>query len=371
MNKRNIIIHAHIFKNAGSSFDSSLLKNFKDAFIDHREDRELIIGKQEYLNNLLESKNNISSFSSHSLHFHPLSNDKFNFISIYFLRHPIERINSVYRFEKKQLNANTNGSKMAKELSYEEYLSWYMKDSSPSTIKNCQTIFLSGLGPSSNNIEGKFFYALKFINESDELFGIVDRYNESMVVFEEFLKKFFPKIDLSYIRQNITDKNINISISEKVSLFFDNLNPTLAEEILENNRYDIKLYEKANTKLDYRISKIDNFEEKLNDFNDRCELLKLNKFFNEGKFEKVIEAYDFNNKKIYMNLLYARSLISLGKLEDANNFLDNSIKVYSQNIWPYKYKIDVLKNLKKFEELHILTKYIRDKFPNDLKIILE
>ena len=35
---RHIILHGHIFKNAGTTFDWSLQKNFGKNFLDHRKD---------------------------------------------------------------------------------------------------------------------------------------------------------------------------------------------------------------------------------------------------------------------------------------------------------------------------------------------
>ena len=50
MPDRDVIVHVHIFKNAGSSFDDTLLTNFKDAFVDHRED-QLIRKDKNFLEN--------------------------------------------------------------------------------------------------------------------------------------------------------------------------------------------------------------------------------------------------------------------------------------------------------------------------------
>ena len=97
---KNILVHVHIFKNAGSSFDDALNRFYRDDFIDHRDDSELLIGKMDYLEKYLDSHPNIQAFSSHSIHFLPQNTDKYNFLPIYLLRHPIDRIRSVYSFEK-------------------------------------------------------------------------------------------------------------------------------------------------------------------------------------------------------------------------------------------------------------------------------
>ena len=55
---RSVIIHNHLFKNAGSSFDWVLQKNFGDDFVDHREDQEMIEGAK-YLGPFLQKHKNI------------------------------------------------------------------------------------------------------------------------------------------------------------------------------------------------------------------------------------------------------------------------------------------------------------------------
>ena len=42
MTKKDVIVHIHIFKNAGSSFDSSLRENFGKNFVDHRDDADIV-----------------------------------------------------------------------------------------------------------------------------------------------------------------------------------------------------------------------------------------------------------------------------------------------------------------------------------------
>ena len=43
--RRKVIIHKHLFKNAGTTFDWSLHKNFGNDFCDHRDD---VIKKNSY-----------------------------------------------------------------------------------------------------------------------------------------------------------------------------------------------------------------------------------------------------------------------------------------------------------------------------------
>ncbi len=270
-NTRDIIVHVHIFKNAGSSFDDTLLTNFNDNFIDHREDT-LIRSNKIFLKDYLLRNNKVKAFSSHSIYHKPEDFDNVKLHTAYFLRHPIERIRSVYSFEKKQPAKDSLGATKAKELDFQEYIAWRMQDDAPPTIRNLQTIFFAGTGHGANKMDKKFELALKTLNDSP-LVGVVDRYDESMVIFEEYLKQFFTNIDLSYIRQNITDTNIKASVEEKVEKLLQQFDEPLQELVKKKNAFDLELYEKANTLLDEKIDKIEDFDKKLNDFKERCKLM--------------------------------------------------------------------------------------------------
>lgn len=273
MEERSVIVHVHIFKNAGSSFDDALLTNFEDDFIDHREDH-LIRNNKDFLQNYLIEHPKIKAFSSHSVYHKPKNFENANLHTVYFLRHPVERIKSVYSFEKKQPAESSSGAKMAKELDFQEYTAWRMQDDVPATIRNLQTIFLAGDGPHPKDMRKRFAMALENLNSSS-LVGVVDRYDESMVIFEEYLKEIFPKIDLSYIRRNVTDDDISSSLEAKIGKLLRQLDEPLRELVKQKNEFDLKLYSKANSLLEEKIGKIDNFKNKLENFQERCRIKNI------------------------------------------------------------------------------------------------
>lgn len=269
MEVRNVIVHAHIFKNAGTTFDSTLRSNFGEDFIDHREDG-LIRNDKEFLPKYLTEHENVKAFSSHSIYHRPEDFGAVVLHKVYFLRQPIERMKSVYNFEKKQPEEISLGAKMAKELDFAEYVAWRMQDGVPATIRNLQTIFLAAHGANhKKSFEYLYESAVKNLMDTP-LMGVVDRYDESMVVFEEYLRSYFVNIDLSYIRRNVTDTDLHAGLDEKIAKILSKLSLSLQEEVQLKNAYDLKLYDLANRQLDEKISKIDNFDSKLKDFKVRC-----------------------------------------------------------------------------------------------------
>ena len=256
---REVIIHAHIFKNGGTTLDHILKKNFDEqCHIDH-EDNKLIHEKQKYLEQVLTDQKRLKAFSSHSIHFTPKNSNLFRFHTIYFLRHPIERIKSVYEFELKQDAEQSLGAKKAHELDFRSYIKWYMADGSPGTIRNCQTIFLSGMGPSVTQMEKKFEAASEKLDHL--MVGIVDRYDESLYAFSSVLEPFFGKLDLSYQKKNVREKSSALSMEEKIQAVESELGEALTQEVIEKNKYDLELYAEANRRLDKLLLELKSSDE--------------------------------------------------------------------------------------------------------------
>jgi len=368
---RNILLHVHIFKNAGSSFDDALKSFFGNAFVDHREDVDLVRGKQKYLEKYLENHPKIKAFSSHSIHFIPEDNKFFKFHPVYFLRHPIDRVRSVYNFERKQTPATTQGAKKAKELEFQEYLRWYLKKESPATIRNAQTIFLSGDGPSPSDIDKKFVKAIKTL-ESSSLIGVVDRYDESMVVFEENLRVFFPMIDLSYIRRNVTDSNLHESVWDKSNKLLALLENDVKMELLEANTYDMELYNRANKLLDLEIGKIENFQRKLQDFKERC-TLKLVMTLKKDEEQKnkivgILESMARQSKNVKVHLELANALFESGRYKESLEVYKRAQATFPYNAWVFFGEIEPLIALNKRNEAKKLFNENINKFPDEIKI---
>ena len=108
------------------------------------------------------------------------------------------------------------------------------------------------------------------------LTGVVDRFDESMVVFEETLKPYFPEIDLAYIAQNVQIEK-TLSRSEKHDTIKEALGESLFENVVSANQSDLELYAYANQLLDQRVENIVDFDKKLLAFEERCMILKTKK----------------------------------------------------------------------------------------------
>jgi hypothetical protein len=186
-------------------------------------------------------------------------------------------VRSVYTFERRQ-KSDTPGAVHAKKLNFRDYVEWRIGHRGGGVIMNYQIKYCSGRKGLEVNDDLIHETAEKI--SSVALAGIVDRYDESMVYFEESLMTDFPHIDLSYVRQNASKKGwfggrVPATREQEIQAVLKELG-SVAEALMEKNRADLALYELVNRALDNHISKIDGFGEKLQDFRQRCSKLNGN-----------------------------------------------------------------------------------------------
>ena len=271
---RNVLVHAHIFKNAGTTFDYSLKRSFGEGFVDHRDDRAFLDGRNAYLLEYLHANPVARALSSHSLHFRITGSDDLAVFPVYFLRHPLARVWSVYNFEKQQTGVNTEGARRAKEMDLNSYVDWYMEETSPATIRNIHAIFLSGTGPSPDHMADKFAGASEYLASGECQFALVERYDDSMVVLEQTLAPDFPELDLAYVRKNVSADDPGAAAEERADALLSALDDNVREKLLKANDYDLRLYRQAASQLDHKLAGLADLESRQEAFRLRCRELQ-------------------------------------------------------------------------------------------------
>lgn len=229
-----IILHYHLFKNAGTSVDKALqdvfgcswcpLEGDKGA-LDHGEMEEFISGHPECI-----------AISSHTLRLPLPQVEGRQVFPIIFIRHPIDRAASVYRFERKQ-DASTPGAMAAKEMSFKGYVRWRL-DRGDNQLRNFQ---VSRLCPPPDRAA-----TLEKAMETIDAFpfvGLVENYESSLEMYELLLRKDYPETKLTSVRLNATG-NSEKPLSERVEEVTEQLGSELSERLLQANALDLALWSK-------------------------------------------------------------------------------------------------------------------------------
>ncbi|MEM9256111.1 MAG: glycosyltransferase [Pseudomonadota bacterium] len=265
---RPIIVHSHLFKNAGTTLDFSLQRQFGEGFTDHREDQDMRRGAS-YLGPYLQRHPALKALSSHHIRFPLPESDQFQLLPLIAIRHPIDRAGSVYRFERHQ-DASTPGAIEAKRREFPEYVRWRMQSDVAPTLRNFHCSVCCVGNPSEVG-EAQFEEALARL-ATIPLLVVVERYDECMVVLEHTLAPYFHDIDLAYIPQNVAH-NRPQDLVQRVDAVDRELGDELSHAFREMNHWDMLLYEKAQAIVDERLGAVGNVDLRLRDFRARCHIL--------------------------------------------------------------------------------------------------
>jgi hypothetical protein len=244
--KRVVIIHRHIFKNAGTTFDWILKNNFGEAFCDHRDDIPMRKEGEKYLVRFLRENPHIKALSSHHIWFNFSEISDLELIPVVFLRHPIERIRSVYNFEREQ-QVETQGAINAKNKNFSEYVEWLMDDKVSAIIRNVQTRYLAGDKSVKPLKQNHLKIALNELKKQ-KFIGIVDLFDESLSLFDTELRKMGFTLDFSFQLQNVKQPVENANYESRAKEVLDDLGD-IAQVVLEKNKFDLIIYQAAREKL--------------------------------------------------------------------------------------------------------------------------
>jgi len=281
---RHILLHGHIFKNAGSTLDWSLRRSFGPAFCEHRDDAAMREAPGATLAAAVADASLIA-LSSHNIPSPPPRMPGIKFHPLLLLRDPIVRVLSVYAFERQQ-KSDTPGALAAKRLSLREYVAWRLQDDVRPVIRNFQTRFLAGgavrHGADPLSAETVAAVRRRFADEAAEgpPVGIVERYDASMVVLERALQPLFPQLDLAYVAQNVSQnlgqspgQNVEKGPASANAMAQERLGP-LWEQVLAHNAHDLALYEQACAVLDRHMAALPDFAQELERFQWRLAALR-------------------------------------------------------------------------------------------------
>lgn len=158
---RMIILHYHLFKNAGTSVEAVLKRNFADRWVS-REFPSNGGNNTDLVEAWIRDTPDAIAFSSHTM-LGPIPKiDGVEVTSLMLLRDPVERIRSAYRFERVQ-QADTWGAQLAKTHDFEGYVSARLARPGDRQCRNFQAFRLASLVPGEGHERDRAIAALSRI----------------------------------------------------------------------------------------------------------------------------------------------------------------------------------------------------------------
>ncbi len=235
--QRAVIVHYHFFKNAGTSVDRTLRENFPSGWAQKEADGGQTMSPWE-LRAFLAANTWVMAVSSHTAELPPPRFPDVAVIPVLFIRHPLDRIRSIYDFERRQ-GTDTPGALAAHQMDLARYIEWRLARAQTSrdlSVADFQTHRLakgalrgSPLGRAMRTVD-----ALPFV-------GLVESYELSMERLEAVICDYFPDVRLRTFQDNRT-ASVDGTLEERIARFRALIGEGLFERLVVATRDDLALW---------------------------------------------------------------------------------------------------------------------------------
>jgi hypothetical protein len=242
---RDILIHYHIFKNAGTSIDGCLRSSFGERWATLEGVRRTWTSvRTSDLRVFIELHPTLRAMSSHSARW-PEPSDDIHAHPIVFLRHPIDRVASAFGQNRRQPEATG----ITRTL--REFVEVRLRPDVWPGIRSYQTLYLSDEdrlsdqpGSFPEQIRHEHFAAAVRRLHKLRLLGLVENFEESMVRIVRIAGTTFPEMTFTPRRDNATPGRAP-SLDQRLSDIADALGPVLYRRLVKANEADLELYSLA------------------------------------------------------------------------------------------------------------------------------
>ncbi|MBX3303217.1 MAG: sulfotransferase family 2 domain-containing protein [Nitrospira sp.] len=268
---KNIILHHHFFKNAGSTLIDILKREFGEGFAEYHPSGE---SEGSFTDDMLagylhgKQLNAISShhFVGQNYNLSLLLNKQFRFYDFILVRHPFKRLISMYSYYQTIEQSNHPIAQAAQRSPLHEFIQFLIREH-PNYLLSPQVAHLSACPvwpPLASHLD-EAIARLRIC----ALCSTVEDFKKAMIATEHFLKPMFPNLRLHYATETNRSPRIE-GYDGTLSSLEEVLGKTLFSTLVSMNELDIELCKAASGELECRTKEIPYYAELANDFESRC-----------------------------------------------------------------------------------------------------
>jgi hypothetical protein len=248
---RRIVLHFHIFKNAGTTVADWLGRSFGERFVPFEEtsDRNSYLGAVDLLT-FLQRNEQIAAITSHHLRYPLPVAQEFTFFDLCFLRDPIDRLRSIYTFFRNGPLTDDPIAILAHECELGEFLRSLI-DQFPHFVNNPHVTLL-GMGGAYTRPPGDGDLAKAtavLLNMSFP--GVVDLFDESVRAGLYFWRTAFPGLTPDLTPSNVT-LGLQGNLQERVRSIEQACGRRVFQQLMDLNALDLELLRRARTEVKRR-----------------------------------------------------------------------------------------------------------------------
>jgi hypothetical protein len=264
------IVHHHIFKNAGTTVEWILQKNFPGQVLHIEGDQPGSRLMPQHVRSVSDRFSDHKAISSHTL---PLTDAESAWARVHLvvLRDPIERYYSMYRYERSR-ETSWPANIAARQMDFGEYCKWWLANA-PGVWIDWQTrcctpqVNRESTAPAGAPPNWGADLPAALEAASNVAYAItVDRFDEGLVVLEDRLQQAGIRFDASYVRQNVSPRESDEGSAQILREEFH-------AELVEANAGDYALIQCIRDLVDDRYRALDPSGERLTEFRGRCAAL--------------------------------------------------------------------------------------------------
>jgi hypothetical protein len=245
---RTIIVHYHIFKNAGSSIDRLLNMAFGSGWATLEGPTPTSLLRPHDLSTFIKDHPEIVAVSSHLLR--PPAPPDVRVLPVVLIRHPLDRAFSVYSYLRRHHDGADTGT-VAQRESFSQFILWCLENKTRGgmVIANYQVIHLSEASFRNGHIyqavatEDDFQHAIHHLSNG-ACFGTVDLFDAAMDRLRQAAAAIDLHIPASTVTENVTPGRPG-DLDERLYVAAQLLEPALHQRYVDENESDYRLYEWA------------------------------------------------------------------------------------------------------------------------------
>jgi hypothetical protein len=241
---RPIVVHYHLFKNAGSSVDDALERAFgsQHGAIEGAKPWDVVSPLR--LANYLIDHPHLRSISSHQARLPLPTVPGAKILPILFLRHPMDRFGSVYEYEKRQPADSISPSvAIARNGDLRAFAEWTLSPEATSVTRNFQCAHVAGIDTDMRFASATEFHLKVALRRLQDLpvVGLVDRFDQSMQLFARLIHAHMPEFEAHYEVRNVST-NRSGTLAERTAAIAAQLGEVIYDRLCAANRLDMALY---------------------------------------------------------------------------------------------------------------------------------
>ena len=260
---RFLIVHYHIFKNGGSTIASILEREFPNGFATVHGPEDVSVLDEASLADFVSRNAAIQAISSHHLRYPKPVLPNTVIFDCCFLRHPLDRLQSMYSYFQR-IDSDDPLCRLARRESSRSFLKKLM-DGATHLVSNVQVTMLALGGVFTRPVDTHEVDVAADVVGKMALPGLVEKFDESLVAAEYFLRPAFPRLRLDYLPQNVS-RPLGGNQADRLEWLKHSWGPDLYATLERLNQCDLELWRRAGREIARRLELVPDVERRLNEF---------------------------------------------------------------------------------------------------------